>query len=48
MSNKDMSFEIGDLVMEQLRKEGYPRGAYNNLIVKKIGPCQIYKKIGYN
>jgi hypothetical protein len=45
---REVQFEVGDEVLSHLTKERFPRGAYNKLKMKKIGPCKILRNLVAN
>jgi hypothetical protein len=45
---REIQFEVGDQVLAHLRKQRFPRGTYNKLKMKKIGPCNILRKFDAN
>jgi hypothetical protein len=45
---REVKFEVGDEFLSHLRKGRFPRGTYNKLKLKKIGPCKILRKFSAN
>ena len=48
LKRREQSFEVGELVLAHLRKEIFPKGEYNKLKYKKIGPSKILRKLSNN
>ena len=48
MKIKEVNFQFGDLVIANLRKEGFPKATCNKLKLKNIGPCKILRKFYAN
>ena len=44
MKKKQVQFEVGDLVLEHLRKKIFPKRECIKLKLKKIGTCNILRK----
>ena len=45
---REVQFKVGDEVLAHLRKERFPRGTYNKLNMKNIGPCRILRNFSAN
>ena len=45
---REKNYEVGDLVLAYLKRDRFPKGEYNKLKMKKIGPCRIRRKFSGN
>jgi len=41
LKRREVQFNVGDLALAHLCKEMLPKGKYNKLKWKKLGPCRI-------
>ena len=48
LKRREVQFNVGDEVLAHLCKERFPKGEYNKLKFKKIGPCRILRKFSAN
>jgi hypothetical protein len=42
---RELQFGVGCQVLAHVRKERFPRGTYNKLSMKKIGPCKSLEEV---
>ena len=45
---RDKNYEVGYLVLAYLKRDRFPKGEYNKLKMKKIGPYRILRKFSAN
>ncbi|XP_057854100.2 uncharacterized protein LOC131064090 [Cryptomeria japonica] len=45
---RELHFQGGDPMLAHLRKERFPKGEYNKLKMKKVGPCKILRRFSAN
>ena len=45
---REKNYEVGDLVLAYLKRDIFPKGEYNKLKMKKIGPYRILRKFSTN
>jgi hypothetical protein len=48
LKRREVSYEVGDMVLAHLRKERFPKGEYNKMKLKKIGPCRVLRRFSAN
>ena len=45
---REKNYEVGYLFLAYLKRNRFPKGEYNKLKMKNIGPCRILKKFSAN
>ena len=45
---RENNYEVEDLVLPYLKRDIFPKGEYNKMKMKKIGPCRILRKFSSN
>ena len=48
LKRKEVKFQVGDLAMAYVKNERFPKGTYNKLNLKNIGPFQVLRKFFAN
>ena len=45
---RENNYELGDLVLEYIKRDKFTKGEYNKLMMKRIGPCRILRNFSAN
>ena len=45
---REKNYEVGYLVLAYLKRDRFPKGEYNKLKMKKIGPCRVLRNFSVN
>ena len=46
--SREKNYKVGDLVLSYMKRDRFPKGKYNKLNMKNIGPCRILRKFSAN